>query len=143
MRKTVLRSMPVDHGYDTVRWTRMILVALLERRFGVRVAESTVGLHLRALDLNPQQPGYRTRERNRAQVAAFLAVKFPKIQRLAERTGADIAFEDEAGVGVRTRAGRTWRARGGNANPPRWKKAWMACNSSPSSSACFGIARAP
>ena len=26
--------------------------------------------------------------------------------------GADIAFEAEAGVGVRTRAGRTWAARG-------------------------------
>jgi transposase len=112
LRKTVLQSTPVDHGYDTVLWTRKILVELLERRFGVRVAESTVGLHLRALDLSPQQPGYRARERNRAQVAAFLAVKFPRIQRLAERMGADIAFEDEAGVGVRTRAGRTWGARG-------------------------------
>lgn len=39
-------------------------------------------------------------------------MKFRKIQRLAERMGADIAFEAEAGVGVRTRAGRTWAARG-------------------------------
>lgn len=112
LRKTVLRSTPVDHGYDTVLWTRKILAALLERRFGVRVAESTVGLHLRALDLSYQQPRYRAAEQDRAKVAAFLAVKFPKIRRLAERIGADIAFEDEAGVGVRTRAGRTWGARG-------------------------------
>jgi transposase len=110
LRKTVLRSTPVDHGHDTVLWTRKLLLTLLERRFGVRVAESTVGLHLRALDLSYRQPRYRARERNRAQVAAFLAVKFPKIRRLAERMGADIAFEDEAGVGVRT--GRTWGARG-------------------------------
>jgi transposase len=51
-------------------------------------------------------------EQDSAQIKAFLEVKFPKIQRLAERIGADIAFEDEAGVGVRTRAGRTWGARG-------------------------------
>ena len=57
LRKTVLRSTPVDHGYDTVLWTRKILVALLERRFGVRVAESTVGLHLRALGLSPPATG--------------------------------------------------------------------------------------
>lgn len=112
LRNTVLESTPVDQGYDTVLWTRKLLVELLERRFGVRVAESTGGLHLRALDLSPQQPGYRARERNRAQGAAFLTVKFPKIHRLAERMGADLAFEDEAGVGVRTRAGRTWSARG-------------------------------
>ncbi len=112
LRKTVLRSTPVDHGYDTVLWTRKILAELLERRFGVRVAESTVGLHLRALGLSYRQPCYRAAEQNRATVAAFLAVKFPKIRRLAERIGADIAFEDEAGVGVRTRAGRTWGARG-------------------------------
>jgi transposase len=112
LRKTVLRSTPVEHGYDTVLWTRKILVELLERRFGVRVAESTVGLHLRALDLSYQQPCYRAVEQDSAQIKAFLEVKFPKIQRLAERIGADIAFEDEAGVGVRTRAGRTWGARG-------------------------------
>jgi transposase len=112
LRKTVLRSTPVDHGYDTVLWTRKILVELLEKRFGVRVAESTVGLHLRALDLSYQQPCYRAAEQKPAEVKAFLEVKFPKIQRLAARLGADIAFEDEAGVGVRTRAGRTWGARG-------------------------------
>ncbi|HYQ92872.1 MAG TPA: IS630 family transposase, partial [Candidatus Competibacteraceae bacterium] len=37
---------------------------------------------------------------------------FPKIQRLAERMEADIGFEDEAGVGMRTRSGRTWGAVG-------------------------------
>jgi len=45
-------------------------------------------------------------------VATLLAVTFPKIQRLAAKRGADIAFEDEAGVGLRTRSGRTWGAVG-------------------------------
>ena len=112
LRKTVLESTPVDHGYDTVLWTRQILAELLEKRFGIHVVESTVGLHLRALDLRLQKPGYRALERKPAAVQAFLDVKFPKIQRLATRLGADIAFEDEAGIGLRTRAGRTWGARG-------------------------------
>jgi len=34
--------------------------------------------------------------------------KFPFIQQLAVKINADIAFEDEAGVGVMTRHGRTW-----------------------------------
>ena len=41
--------------------------------------------------------------------------QFPKIQQLAEKIGADIGVEDEAGVGIRTRAGRTWGAVG---HPP-------------------------
>ena len=38
----------------------------------------------------------------------FINDKFPKIPRLADRLGADIGFEDAAGVGIMTRSGRTW-----------------------------------
>jgi transposase len=112
LRKTGSESTPVDHGYDPVLWTRQILVELLEKRFGIQVVESTVGLQLRALDWRVQQPGYRALARKPAEIQAFLDVKFPKIQRLAAGLGADLAFEDEAGIGLRTRAGRTWGARG-------------------------------
>jgi hypothetical protein len=94
-----------------VLWTRKILVELLEKRFGIHVVESTVGLHLRALDLRVQQPGYRALERKPGAVQAFLDVKFPKIQRWAARLGADIAFEDEAGIGLRTRGAHVGRTR--------------------------------
>ena len=39
-------------------------------------------------------------------------VKFPKIQRLAAKLGADIGFQDESGVGIMTRYGKTWGLRG-------------------------------
>ena len=116
LEQTVLNSTPIDHGYDTVLWTRAILAELLKKHFGIWVSESTVGLHLHHLDLSCQTPGYRALEQERAKVAAFLAAKFPKIQRLAEKLGADIGFEDEAGVGIRTRSGRTWGAVG---QPPQ------------------------
>ena len=112
LAQTVLNSTPVKHGYDTVLWTRAILAELLKKHFGIDVSESTVGLHLHQLDLSCQTPGYRAAEQDQAKVAAFLEVKFPKIQRLAERIEADIGFEDEAGVGMRTRSGRTWGAVG-------------------------------
>ena len=108
LKPIVLNSTPVDHGYDTVLWTRAILAELLQKHFGICVSESTVGLHLHQLDLSCQTPCYRAREQDRAKVEQFLEVKFPKMQRLAEKRGADIAFEDEAGVGIRTRSGRTW-----------------------------------
>ena len=91
-----------------VLWTRAILAELLNKHFGICVSESTVGLHLHQLDLSCQTPCYRALDQDQAKVVAFLEVKFPKIQRLAAKMGADIAFEDEAGVGIMTRSGRTW-----------------------------------
>ena len=110
LKTTILDSTPVDHGYETELWTLKILVELLQQRFGVWVADSTVALHLHQLDLSCQHPRYRAREQNPEAVAHFLLHTFPKIQRLAEKIGAEIGFEDEAGVGVGilARAGRTW-----------------------------------
>lgn len=108
LHDTILNSTPVDHGYDTELWTLAILVELLRQQFGVWVADSTVALHLHRLDLSCQRPCYRAAEQDPEAVAHFLLYKFPKIQRLAEKRGADIGFEDEAGIGIMTRAGRTW-----------------------------------
>jgi transposase len=115
LQDTILNSTPVDHGYDTELWTLQILVELLRQRFGVWVSDSTVALHLHRLDLSCQRPCYRAAEQDPEAVAHFLLYKFPKIQRLAEKIGADIGFEDEAGIGIMTRAGRTWGAVG---HPP-------------------------
>ena len=35
LQHTILNSMPVDHGYDTVLWTLKILVDLLQQRLGI------------------------------------------------------------------------------------------------------------
>ena len=108
LKETVLNSTPARQGYDTVLWTRDILAELLKQQFGVTVAGVTVGLHLKQLGLSYQQPCYRDVRRDERDIEFFLNVKFPEIQRLAKNIGADIGFEDETGVGVRTRSGRTW-----------------------------------
>jgi len=54
------------------------------------------------------KPCYRDAARNEHEIEFFLNQKFPAIQRLADRIEADIGFEDETGVGVMTRSGRTW-----------------------------------
>jgi len=112
LKQTVLNKTPVDFGYDTNLWTCKILAALLEKEFGVTVSESTVRLHLKSLGLSPQKPEYQDDERDGREIEYFLNVKFPKIQRLAKKIGADIGFQDESGVGVMTRYGKTWGLRG-------------------------------
>lgn len=112
LKQTVLESTPDKHGYDTSLWTGKILAELLKERFKIDVSDSTVRLHLKALGLSCQKPEYQDELRDESEIQHFLEVKFPKIQRIAEKLGADIAFEDEAGVGVMTRHGRTWGAQG-------------------------------
>ncbi|HJW31249.1 MAG TPA: IS630 family transposase [Saprospiraceae bacterium] len=108
LKHTVLHSLPVEHGYDPVLWNRDLLAALIQKKFGVAVSGPTVSLHLKALGLSYQQPCYQDRARQEQDVEGFLEQKFPRLQRLAQKMGAAIGFEDEAGVGVMTRSGRTW-----------------------------------
>ena len=108
LKETVLQSTPMEHGYDTLLWNRDILAELLHRQFGISVSGVTVSLHLKKLGLSYQKPCYRDVERDEGEIEHFLNVKFPRIQRLADKLGADIGFEDEAGIEPRTRAGRTW-----------------------------------
>lgn len=115
LKEIVLTSTPQMHGYNTVLWTRDILSELLAKRFGVVVSGVSVSLHLKKLDLTYQKPCYRDLQRDEREVERFLIHTFPRIQRLAKKLGADIGFEDEAGVGLATPAGRTWGLSG---HPP-------------------------
>jgi transposase len=60
------------------------------------------------LGLSCQKPEYQDVKRNEREIEYFLNVKFPKIQELAIKLDADIGFQDESGVGIMTRYGRTW-----------------------------------
>jgi transposase len=112
LKQTVLESTPEDFGYETPLWTCALLAEVLAERFGVEVGGATVNKHLHRLGLSVQKPSYRAREQDREAVDRFVNVTFPKLQRLARRIGADILFEDEAGVDLRERSGTTWGARG-------------------------------
>lgn len=112
LKKTILNSTPVNFGYDTNLWTCGILVDLLKKEFNIDVSDSTVRLHLKAIKFSCQKPEYQDKEIDDNEVDDFLNRKFPLIQQLAKNIDADIAFEDEAGVGVMTRHGRTWGLRG-------------------------------
>ena len=112
LKQTVLNKNPVDFGYDTNLWTCGVLVGLLKKEFGVTVSDSAVRLHLKSLGLTSQKPEYQDAERDEQEIEHFLNVKFPQIQRLAAKLGADIGFQDESGVGIMTRHGKTWGLRG-------------------------------
>jgi transposase len=58
--------------------------------------------------LSYHKPCYRDLARDEQEVEHFVNDTFPRIHRLADKMGADIGFEDEAGMGLMRRSGRTW-----------------------------------
>jgi transposase len=108
IKSVVLSENPTQYGYDTVLWTCQLLAEVIEKTFHIKVISSTVNAHLIQLGLSYQEPCYRARERDPDEIEYFLNDKFPRIQRLASKIGADIAYEDEAGVDMSERSGRTW-----------------------------------
>lgn len=112
LKQTLLNYTPTEFGYDTPLWTCDIVAAVLQDAFEITVSASTIRLHLKRLGLTPQTPKYQDSARDEQEIEAFLKVKFPKIQKLAAKLGADIGFQDESGVGVMTHHGKTWGLRG-------------------------------
>ena len=111
LRETALETTPKAHGYDTHLWDCAILAELLHHEFGVWVSERTISRHLVKMGLSYQKPHYRAKEQDPEEIRYFLEQKFPRIRRLANNINAEIAFEDETGVGgidtLRTDLGRT------------------------------------
>jgi transposase len=99
---------PMQYQFEFVLWTRKILVGLIQKRFGISLSETSVGRILKQLGLSVQRPLYVAREKNPARVEFFLRVKYPQIRRLAKKMGADIFFEDDAGVSSDHHSGTTW-----------------------------------
>jgi len=108
LKDTVLNHGPEDFGYDTALWTRDVLAEILNVEFSINVGGRAVGKHLHDIGLSYQKPWFRSREQDNAKVRKFLEETFPRIQNLAKNIGADIAFEDEAGIGLQAHAGKTW-----------------------------------
>ncbi|MGV0982889.1 MAG: IS630 family transposase [Polynucleobacter sp.] len=112
LKQTVLNSTPEDFGYDTHLWTCDLLATLLSNHVGVDVIGETVNHHLQKMGLSYQKPSYVAIEQDPVAVDRFINEEFPKIQRFANKIGADIGFEDESAVDLREHSGKTWGARG-------------------------------
>jgi transposase len=89
-------------------WTRALVCELIEREFGVRVSEETVGRYLRAWGFSPQKPMRRAFEQSDEAVRAWIQERYPEIERRARAEGAEILWADEMGLRSDHQTGRTW-----------------------------------
>jgi transposase len=85
-----------------------LVCELIDRRFGIRVAEKTAGRYLRAWGFSPQKPARRAFEQNPEIVARWLDERYPAIKERAHREKALILWADEMGLRSDHTAGRSW-----------------------------------
>ena len=112
VRRWINGKDPRQYGFDFGLWTRQIVAALIEQRFGVRLGVTAVGRLLAQLDITPQKPLRRAYERDALAIKRWTTEVFPQLRARAKRTGAKIFFLDEAGVRSDQVLGRTWGLRG-------------------------------
>jgi transposase len=80
-------STPDQLGLPGFLWTREAVAELIARRYGVRLARTTMGAYLRGWGFSPQKPQRRALEQNPAAVARWLAEEFPAIRAQGRREG--------------------------------------------------------
>lgn len=93
-------------------WTSRAVRELVERRFGKRLAPSTVQLYLRRWGMTPQKPLTRAKERQPAAVAGWLERDYPAIAKRAKAERAVVYWGDETGISNQDQTGRCYAPRG-------------------------------
>ncbi|NDZ17531.1 IS630 family transposase [Variovorax sp. WS11] len=103
---------PRQYGLDFGLWTRAIVVALIEQKFGVNMGVTAVGALLAKLGLTPQKPLQRAYQRDPQAIERWQREIYPGIATAARQSGADVYIWDESGFRADTVHGKTWAPMG-------------------------------
>lgn len=103
---------PADHGFAEALWTKALVAALIEQRYGYAFQPDWTGKLLHRMGFTPQRPKYRATEQDPVKVAAWRTQTYPAIRAEAAQVGATIYFLDEAHLRVDYHAGTTWAPAG-------------------------------
>jgi len=104
----VRETTPDQLGLAGLLWTREAVGELIARRYGLRLARTTMGAYLRGWGFSPQKPQRRALEQNPAAVRRWLTTDYPAIRAQARREGGMVVWLDEMGVRSDATAGRSW-----------------------------------
>jgi transposase len=77
----MLKQGAIAAGYDTEMWTLPRVAALIEERFGERLAITSVWNTLRRMGFSPQRPSKLARERNEPAIKRWKAKRWPALKK--------------------------------------------------------------
>ena len=110
--KTIRGRNPDQLRLPFFLWTREAVRDLIERRFSIRLALTTVGRYLKRWGFTPQKPVRRALEQNPEAVKKWLKDIYPAIARKAKRDKARILWGDEMGMRSDHTVGRSFSPKG-------------------------------
>ena len=112
LANTIREKDPRQLCFPWALWTLGMVRELIERKFGIKLSEVSVGRILKTLGFSPQRPLHRAIQRNNALVNEWKSTEYPRIKARAQREGAIIFFGDESGIRSDYHRGTTWGERG-------------------------------
>lgn len=77
----VLKQGALQAGYDTEIWTLPRIAALIQERFGERLAISSVWYTLQRMGFSPQRPSKLARERNEPMIRRWKYSRWPALKK--------------------------------------------------------------
>jgi transposase len=110
--RTIRDKSPLQLKFSFALWTRPMIANALDKKFGIKLSQWSVGRLLRQLGFSCQKPLYRAYQQNPEAVAQWKEEVFPEIKKRAKEIGAAIFFEDESGVRSDFHSGKTWALKG-------------------------------
>lgn len=112
LQKLITDQCPDQLKLPFALWSRAAVRDLIEARYGIVLAITTVGDYLRRWGFTPQRPVKRAIERQDARIRAWLAADYPAIATRAKAEGAEIHWGDETGITNQASYGRSFAPRG-------------------------------
>jgi len=112
VRALIRRHLPDALGLPFALWSRAAVAALIEQRYGVRLAVRTMGTSLARWGFTPQQPLRRAYAQQPAAVRDWLRQEYPAIVARARRARGVIFWGDETGLRADDVRGRSYAPRG-------------------------------
>ena len=98
VRSLIIGKLPDQLNLPFYLWTREAVTSLIEREYGIRVSQTTVGRYLKAWGMSAQKPVRRAYERNDEAIARWLDEEYPSLVKDAKREKATIYWGDEMGL---------------------------------------------
>lgn len=103
---------PQDLGIQHTLWTRCAVGELIQKEYGMDLAERTVGQYLRRWGYTPKKPSRHGRRQDPDAVEEWLLETYPAIEVQAFRENAEILWTDEVGVAADHHPGMSYARQG-------------------------------
>jgi transposase len=112
IQKLIIDKYPEQYKLPFALWTSKAVQELVEQRFGIILARSTMGYYLRSWGFTRQKLKKKAYEQNPKQVEKWIEEEYPAIKKRAKEEDAEIQWGDETGCKNQCNHGRSYAPKG-------------------------------